>query len=45
VIIFAKRTAKALADDYQGPEELELWFGMNEEIREYGISGEIWEDN
>ena len=43
LMLFAKRTAEYIRDDYQNPEELELWFGMNEDINEYGIDGEIWE--
>ena len=43
LMIFAKKSAKYLKDDYQNPDELELWFGMNEEIEEHGIDAEIWE--
>jgi hypothetical protein len=42
-MIFAKRTMKRLQDDYQEPEEFEAWFATNENIREQGISAEIWE--
>lgn len=43
LMIFAKKSAKYLRDDYQDPNDLELWFGMNEDISEFGISAEIWE--
>lgn len=43
LMIFAKKSAKYLRDDYQNPEELELWFTMNNEILKYGIGAEIWE--
>jgi len=44
LMIFAKKSAKYLKDDYQNPDDLELWFGMNEEIEERGIDAEIWEE-
>ena len=43
LLIFAKKTAKYLLNDYQNPEELELWFGLDEDIKEYGIIAEVWE--
>lgn len=43
LMIFAKRTMKKLLDDYQNPEEFEAWFVTNDDIREHGISAEIWE--
>lgn len=43
LMIFAKRTIKRLLDDYQEPEDFEAWFATNDDIRELGISGEIWE--
>lgn len=43
LMIFAKRTIKKLLDDYQNPEEFEAWFATNDDIREQGISAEIWE--
>jgi hypothetical protein len=43
LMIFAKHSAKYLRDDYQNPDDLELWFGMNEDIKECGIGAEIWE--
>lgn len=44
LLIFAKKTARYLLADYQNPEDLELWFGMNEDIEEHGIDAEVWED-
>lgn len=44
LMISAKRTIKKLLDDYQNPENLEIWFGTYEDLRESGITAEIWED-
>ena len=43
LMIYAKRTMRWLLDDYQNPEEFEAWFATNDDIREQGISAEIWE--
>lgn len=43
LMIYTKRTMRWLLDDYQNPEELEAWFAINDDIREQGISAEIWE--
>jgi len=43
LMIYAKRTMRGLLDDYQNPEEFEAWFTTNDDIREHGISAEIWE--
>jgi len=43
LMIFAKHAIKRLLDDYQDPEDLEIWFGTNEDIIEHGITAEIWE--
>jgi len=43
LMISAKRTMKRLLDDYQDPEELEIWFATYEELRKNGITAEIWE--
>ena len=45
LMISAKRTMKRLLNDYQDPEDLEIWFATHEDIREHGISAEIWEWN
>ncbi len=44
LLIFAKRATKKLLDDYQNPEDLELWFATIEDIKESGIMAEIWEE-
>lgn len=44
LLIFAKKTARYLLNDYQNPEDLELWFGLNEDIEEHGIDAEVWEN-
>lgn len=44
LLIFAKKTAKYLLADYQNPEDLELWFGLNEDVEEHGIDAEVWEE-
>jgi len=41
----AKRTMKRLLDDYQDPENIEIWFATNEDLKECGITSEIWEEN
>jgi len=43
LMIYAKRSMRWLLDDYQNPEEFEAWFATNDDIREHGISAEIWE--
>lgn len=43
LMIFAKRTMKRLLDDYQEPEDFEAWFAASADIRERGISADIWE--
>ncbi|MFA5158809.1 MAG: replication-relaxation family protein [Patescibacteria group bacterium] len=43
LMIYAKRTMRWLLDDYQNPEEFKAWFATNDDIREQGISAEIWE--
>ena len=43
LMIYAKRTMRWLLDDYQNPEEFEAWFATDADIREHGISAEIWE--
>lgn len=43
LLIFAKKTARYLLEDYQDPEDLQLWFGLYDDIQEYGVDGEIWE--
>ena len=43
LMIYAKRTMKGLLNDYQEPEDFDAWFATTENIREQGISAEIWE--
>jgi hypothetical protein len=43
LMIYAKRSMRWIRDDYQNPEEFEAWFATNDDIREHGISAEIWE--
>ena len=43
LMITAKRTMKRLLDDYQDPEDLEIWFATCEDLKENGITAEIWE--
>jgi len=43
LMIYTKRTMRWLLDDYQNPEEFEAWFATNDDVREQGISAEIWE--
>lgn len=44
LLIFAKKTTKFLLEEYQNPNELMLWFGLFEDIKECGIDAEIWEE-
>ena len=45
LMIFTKRSTKRLLEDYQDPEDLEIWFALEEDLRDYGIVAEIWEEN
>lgn len=44
LLIYAKKSAKYLLEDYQNPQDLNLWFGLNEDIKDCGINAEIWEE-
>lgn len=43
LLIYAKRSIKGLLDDYQNPDELNIWFATNEVIAKNGITAGIWE--
>jgi hypothetical protein len=43
-LIYAKRYTKKLLQDYQNPTDLHIQFATVDKVKEFGISGEIWEE-
>lgn len=43
-LIYAKRYTKKLLEENQNPEYLHLRFSTVDDIKEFGITGEIWEE-
>ncbi len=44
VFIYAKRYTKKLLEENQNPEDLHIRFATVDEVKEFGITGEIWEE-
>lgn len=44
VLIYAKRYTKKLFEENQNPEDLHIRFATADEVKEFGITGEIWEE-
>lgn len=44
VLIYAKRYAKKLLEENQNPCDLHIRFATVDEVKEFGITGEIWEE-
>lgn len=42
-MIYAKRVVKSLLEDHDFPEELLIHTALSEDIKEHGVTGEIWE--
>ena len=43
-LIYAKRHTKKLLEQYQDPTDLHIRFATVDEVKEFGITGEIWEE-
>jgi hypothetical protein len=43
-LIYAKRHTKKLLEQYQDPTDLHIRFATVDEVKESGITGEIWEE-
>lgn len=43
-LIYAKRYAKKLLEENQNPEDLRIRFATVDEVKEFGVTGEIWEE-
>lgn len=43
-LIYSKRYTKKLLEEYQKPADLHVRFTTVDEVKEYGITGEIWEE-
>lgn len=44
VLIYAKRYTKKLLEENQNPDDLHIRFSTVDEVKEFGITGEIWEE-
>ncbi len=44
VLIYAKRYTKKLLEENQNPDDLSIRFAIVDEVKEFGITGEIWEE-
>jgi len=43
-LIYAKRITKKLLEENQNPDDLHIRFATVDEVKEFGITGEIWEE-
>lgn len=43
-LIYVKRYSKKLLEENQSPEDLRIRFSTVDEVKEFGITGEIWEE-
>lgn len=44
VLIYAKRYTKKMLEENQNPDDLHIRFATVDEVKEFGITGEIWEE-